>query len=178
MRISEELLEKIVLRAITMQCQILDIKIKRLRENSNMAKSSEQILSGELRNMRQRLSQLEESKMSLYEDYVEMKITKDEYLAQKKKVSLAIEQLKLELSISENKLKDVREKMRLSINNMDETDPFVRYNQIDKLTPELTKELIKRIIVKQDGSIRIEWNFTDELAKIIEVPSYVEYEAV
>ena len=177
-RISEELLEKIVLRAITMQCQILDIKIKRLRENSNMAKSSEQILSGELRNMRQRLSQLEESKMSLYEDYVEMKITKDEYLAQKKKVSLATEQLKLELSISENKLKDVREKMRLSINNMDETDPFVRYNQIDKLTPELTKELIKRIIVKQDGSIRIEWNFTNEIAKIIEVPSYVEYEAV
>ena len=93
-------------------------------------------------------------------------------------MSLATEQLKLELSISENKLKDVREKMKLSINNMDETDPFVRYNQIDKLTPELTKELIKRIILKQEGSIRIETNITDEIAKIIEVPSYVEYEAV
>ena len=68
--------------------------------------------------------------------------------------------------------------MRLSISQIEETDPFIRFNQIDKLTPELTKELIKRIIIRQDGSIRIEWNFTDEIAQIIEVPAYAEYKAV
>lgn len=177
-KIAEELLEKIVLRAIIMQCQILDIKVKRLRENSHNARSSEQILSGEIRTVRMKISQLEESKMQLYEDYVENKITKEEYLMHKENATSSLEQLKLQLSISENKLKDVKEKMHLSTKHISETAPFIRFNQIDKLTPELTKELIKRIIVRQDGSIRIEWNFTNEIAQIIEVPVYAEYKAV
>ncbi len=177
-RISDALLEKIVLRAIVMQCQILDVKVKRLRESSHMAKTSEQVLSGEVRALRIKISQLEDSKMQFYEDYVEKKITRDEYLVHKENAATLLEQLKLQLSVSENKLKDVKAKMRLSINHMEETDPFIRFNQIDKLTPELTKELIKRIVVRQDGSIRIEWNFTDEMAQLIEVPIYAEYRAV
>ena len=177
-RIEEAVLEKIVLRAIVMQCQVLDVKVKRLRENSYMAKTSEQILSGEIKTLRMKISQLEDSKMQLYEEYVEKKITKDEYLVRKENAAKALEQMKLQLSVSENKLKDVKAKMRLNINQIEETDPFIRFNQIDKLTPELTKELIKRIIVRQDGSIRIEWNFSDEIAQVIETPVFAEYKAV
>ena len=85
-RIEEALLEKIVLRAIVMQCQILDVKVKRLRENSYMAKTSEQILSGEIKTLRMKISQLEDSKIQLYEEYVEKKITKDEYLSLNRRV--------------------------------------------------------------------------------------------
>ena len=38
------------------------------------------------------------------------------------------------------------------------------------LTPELAKELIKRIIVRPDKSIRIEWNFSDELSGFVGFP--------
>lgn len=44
------------------------------------------------------------------------------------------------------------------------------YQGLIKLTPELAKELIKRIIVRPDKSIRIEWNFSDELSGLVEFP--------
>ena len=60
--------------------------MKRLRENSYMAKTSEQILSGEIKTLRMKISQLEDSKIQLYEEYVEKKITKDEYLSLNRRV--------------------------------------------------------------------------------------------
>ena len=42
-------------------------------------------------------------------------------------------------------------------------EPVIQYQEITELTPELTKELIRRIVVNPDGSIYIEWNFCNEL---------------
>lgn len=35
------------------------------------------------------------------------------------------------------------------------------------MTPQLMKELVKKIIIRPDGSIHIEWNFYDEIGKVI-----------
>ena len=47
------------------------------------------------------------------------------------------------------------------------------YQGLIKLTPELAKELIKRIIIRPDKSIRIEWNFSDELSGFVDSPKSV-----
>ena len=42
------------------------------------------------------------------------------------------------------------------------------YNETSELTPELTKELIKKITVYPDKVINIEWNYIDEIDRIIQ----------
>ena len=42
------------------------------------------------------------------------------------------------------------------------------YNEISELTPELTKELIKKITVYPDNVINIEWNYIDEIDRIVQ----------
>ena len=45
-----------------------------------------------------------------------------------------------------------------------ETDrKIMEYQEITELTPQLMKELVKKIMIRPDGSIRIEWNFRDEM---------------
>lgn len=40
---------------------------------------------------------------------------------------------------------------------------MTKYQEITELTPKLTKELIREIVINPNGSIHIEWNFCDEL---------------
>lgn len=44
------------------------------------------------------------------------------------------------------------------------------YQGLTKLTPGLARELIKRIVIRPDERIRIEWNFSDELSGLVEFP--------
>lgn len=46
---------------------------------------------------------------------------------------------------------------------------FTQYQDIAELIPELTKELVKRIVIYPNGIRNIEWNFHDKIAKLIEI---------
>ena len=91
-------------------------------------------------------------KQSLYEDWKNEDITKEEYTEYKKKYNLKQELIeenirKLKEEKKENKkentlLKELKEK-----------------NQISKLTRNIISELIQCIYVKEDGSLRIKFNY-------------------
>ena len=49
-------------------------------------------------------------------------------------------------------------------------EKVVPYRELTKLTPELAEKLIKRIVIYPDESIRIEWNFSDELCAAADFP--------
>lgn len=64
----------------------------------------------------------------------------------------------------------LKEKIRMSADRISAAEKVTSYQSLTKLTPELAKELIKRILVRPDKSIRIEWNFSDELSGLVEFP--------
>ena len=64
----------------------------------------------------------------------------------------------------------LKEKIRMSADRISAAEKVTPYQSLTKLTPELAKELIKRILVRPDKSIRIEWNFSDELSELVEFP--------
>lgn len=177
-KINESVLTNIVLRAITMQCRLLDEKISSMQKESALVKSAEQILISDTRALRKRVSHLEDCKIQLYEDYVDRKINKEQYIAEKEEISKNLESVKLQLTVSENKLLDYHNKINLSMRQIAESDAVTKYQEITDLTPELTGELIKQIIVRPDGSIKIEWKFTDGIAPLIATDSYAEYKAI
>ena len=46
---------------------------------------------------------------------------------------------------------------------------LIQYQDVSEVTPELMKELVKRIVVYPDGVLGIEWNFKDELSKLVKI---------
>ena len=72
--------------------------------------------------------------------------------------------------MAEQKQALLKEKIRMSADRISAAEKVTPYQSLTKLTPELAKELIKRIIVRPDKSIRIEWNFSDELSELVEFP--------
>lgn len=91
-------------------------------------------------------------KQSLYEDWKNEDITKEEYTEYKKKYNL-----KQEL-IEENirKLKEEKKENKKENNLLKE---LKKKNQISKLTRNIISELIQCIYVKEDGSLRIKFNY-------------------
>ena len=57
--------------------------------------------------------------------------------------------------------------MKASTMQMETGRKIIEYQEITELTPQLMKELVKKIIIRPDGSIRIEWNFYDEMNESI-----------
>ena len=168
-RFNEGRLKEIVLNAITMQCQVLDAKVKRIRRESNSVKSSEQVLQAEREALSRQIEHLHKDKMQRYEEYVMGSLSKDRFLSMKKELSAQEEQAKLQLHIVEQKLNEAISKMRKAITQESESEQILRYQDIKELTPELTRKLIKQIVIRPDGSIKIEWNFHDEIIREVEI---------
>ena len=72
--------------------------------------------------------------------------------------------------MTEQRIALIRDKIQVSTERIIGIEKVAPYQGLEKLTPELTKELIKRIVVHPDKNIRIEWNFSDELSGLIEFP--------
>ena len=169
-RIDNERLERIVFRAITTQCCLLDAKIQSIMKESNSAKSGDQILQNECQTLRRQIDRIQADKMALYEKYACGEITKEAYSLEKGAMTTQEEELKARCVIAEQKQALLKEKIRMSTEQIAAAEKIVPYQEITKLTPMLAKELIKRIVVRADKSIRIEWNFADELSDLAEFP--------
>ncbi len=167
-RINEEKLTQIVLRSITTQCRLLDEKIQRVKAENRTDRSSEQVLQNERQMLRRKIERLRAGKMQRYEDYVSGLLSKDDFLMKKQEASEKEESLKIRLQLAEKKLNTFSEKMRRNNTQVSNGQKIIQYQELKELSPQLTKELIKRIVVGADGSIRIEWNFYDELAGLID----------
>ena len=105
-------------------------------------------------------------------------LTKEQYVEQKSCASADEENTKALLLISEQKLKESEERLGALHQQVKEASGMLQYQEITELTPELVKELIRRILVFPDGSIKIEWNFRDEVAKLIQIDSPFVTESV
>lgn len=165
-RFREDKLKEIVLREINFRCKLLDAKIKMIKQESNLAKSNEQVLQNECKTLRSQIDAIQTSKMHYYESYVNGKITKDDFIKMKKEISVQEEDMKIKLSIKERKLKEQSERITNSTSEMEASEKIIEYQEITELTPQLMKELVKRIIIYPNGSIRIEWNFCDEIGDL------------
>lgn len=168
--IDNDHLEQIVLRAITTQCRLLDAKIQSIKKESHVAKNSDQILRNECQTLQKQIDRIEADKMALYEKYVCGDIGKEIYTSEKSRLSEQEDKLKARYVMAEQRIALIREKIQVSKERIIGIEKVAPYQGVERLTPELTRELIKRIVVHPDKKIRIEWNFSDEFSGLIEFP--------
>ncbi|MBR2390795.1 MAG: recombinase family protein, partial [Mogibacterium sp.] len=86
-RINDAQLLKIVTNAIQAQSRLVDIKIKKLKKAARGAKTEEQLLQAECKQLRRQLEQIQKDKMTSYECFLAGQYTKEQFLAMKKDLS-------------------------------------------------------------------------------------------
>ncbi len=173
-RFREDLLTEIVLREINMRCKLLDAKMKKIKRESHLAKTKEQILRTQCQPLRRQMEKIQASQMQYYESYVSGQLTKDAFLVKKQEAAAQEETLGEELLQAEREQKELALVTKSNTAQADAGCKVMEYREIAELTPGLMRELVKKIIIYPGGSLRIEWNFCDEIDGTIPFDSSIK----
>ena len=168
--IKEKLLEKAVIQAINLHIDLLidtEEIIQQINESSFQNTKSENI-ENMIITKQNEISKISNFKRTLYEDWKNADITRDEYLEYKQKYENDIERLKLNIERLQN------EKQKYETQNQSSNkwiEKFKKQKGITELSRDIMMELIDCIYVHENGNITIKFKFEDEFKRCLE---YIE----
>ncbi len=155
-KISKTAVGDVLLHSIRTQVQLADVKLKELERAGRARNSEKKKKEAELKRLEIRLENSQEASMSLYEDYVEGRLSRTGF--QEKKKELA------EQHVLWEKQKDALQRELVQIDD-DEREQgaqktFVKkYMGINELDRDMMREFVKEVRIMPDRSIFIQWNF-------------------
>lgn len=161
--IQEEQLSGVLLRAIQSQCTIANAKVQKakvVRKNSLTERST---VERELKEQQRKIEKSQTDAMRYYEDYVSGTLSKDQFLERKSDCRKTEEDAKLRVAFLREQLKHMTDETVSAETVIQSAEPLGKYFNVDKLSPELMRELVQRIIIYPGGAIHIDWNFGDVL---------------
>lgn len=162
--IKEELLEKAVVQAINLHIDLLintEEIIKQINQSSFQNLKNENI-ENMIMTKQNEISKISNFKRTLYEDWKNEDITRDEYLEYKQKYENDIERLKLNIERLQNE-KQKYENQNQSSNKW--IEKFKEQKGITELSRDIMMELIDCIYVHDNGNITIRFKFEDEFKR-------------
>lgn len=168
--IKEELLEKAVLQALNLHIDLLidtEEIIKQINESSFQNTKNENIENMIIAKQND-ISKISNFKRTLYEDWKNADITREEYLEYKQKYENDIERLKQHIERLQNE-KQKYETQNKSSNKW--IEKFKEQKGITELSRDIMMELIDCIYVHENGNITIKFKFEDEFKRFLE---YIE----
>jgi DNA invertase Pin-like site-specific DNA recombinase/uncharacterized small protein (DUF1192 family) len=162
-RADEAEITQILLRAIQQMCALTDFSLQENSKMQKVTKSKKELVNAEIRNLKRKQEKLEVKKRDLLEAVMDDKISRDVYVTKKKTLLIEENEITARIALLQQELKELdaadadTKEQRKAVLNVN------RYQTISQLTPEVTRALIKRVIVSPDKQIRIEWNFSDNI---------------
>ena len=162
--IKEELLEKAVVQTINLHIDLLintEEIIKQINQSSFQNLKNENI-ENMIMTKQNEISKISNFKRTLYEDWKNEDITRDEYLEYKQKYENDIEKLKLNIERLQNE-KQKYENQNQSSNKW--IEKFKEQKGITELSRDIMMELIDCIYVHDNGNITIRFKFEDEFKR-------------
>ena len=166
--IKQEDLEKAVLKAINLHIDLLidaEKMVKQINDNSFQKIKNENIENMIIAKQNE-ISKISNFKRTLYEDWKNEDITRDEYLEYKQKYENDIERLKQNIEV----LQTEKQKIKNGLQS-EWIERFRKQKGITELSRDIMLELIDCIYVKNNGDITIKFKFEDELKRYLE---YIE----
>ena len=119
----------------------------------------------EIRKAQQAIERFNTLKVEEYEKYLDGKVSKDNYLRAKEKLSLEMEKATKQVSKMEAEYESQNLKKQDSDNQF--VDHFKGKQRIKELSRELVAELVESIYVFDENRIEIVWKYAEEWEKMI-----------
>ncbi len=153
-------------RAIKTQIMLFKEQEKELEALLKDDRSDLLVCQRETAKLHEKRKRISEQKLALYEDYVEGRITKGEYLAQKAdNAALEQEYIRKQAAL-EKKRQDMQSGQDIKIERHKKAVPLLSYENDALLTREILTALVEKIVVMPDGTLEIYWRFMDEMEKV------------
>lgn len=160
-------LEDIILKAIQSQISlVIDLQkiVKKVNESSktiNISQRIEQLLESKNKEFSMNENMLDSS----YFDWKHGDITQEQYSRVREKIEKDL----LQLRTSINELLKQRQKISKGISNTDDYFKcFLKYKNIEVLNKTILHELISRIYVNEDKTIKIEFKYSNQYLLILD----------
>lgn len=167
-RINEARVLAVLLRAIQTQCQLIDAKIKQSNSTAKNSASGMEFLRADIRKAKKQISRYEQQRLELYEQYTIGRLTKENYISEKRKIANTEEQVKMQCSLMEKQLAEDEEEYAAMRRQATQGKAYAKYLEITEITPDLMRELVKKITVYPGNVIDIKWNFHNEFISIMD----------
>ena len=110
------------------------------------------------------LEELQEAESGIYERYVFQAIGREEYVKEKKNLQEQIECCKDRKEISDKRIKILKTRIGDGECGVYE---YMQDHSFTELTKEIVDRFIKRIVVYDEKSIEVEWNFPQNLSGVL-----------
>ena len=162
-RVWEEAMKGVILRAIHQQCLVMDAHIKSARSSLKAGRNESDEIKIKLRFLKRELEGVQTAKMELYEKYISSTLLKEEYLEKKISLNEKEQEIKSEIAMHEEMLTRLTSSEDTETAIAEEESLVVKYSGISELTEPLMRELIQKIIVYPNGAINIVWNFKNAI---------------
>ncbi len=166
-RVDEQKIKDTILRAIQYQCKLIDLSLTESRQIQKAARPERELLSNEIVTLQKKHDRLEVKKRELLEAVMDDKISREDYVAEKKVLLIKSDELAAQIAVLQQRLKEFEDSTEQIQAKEKAAATVSRYQGITELTPEVMKALVKRIIVYPDKQIHIEWNFADNIIPFI-----------
>lgn len=171
--VDDEQMQDILLSAIQNQAKLLNARIENLIVSERARKTETEILCGEIRKRRKQLSAIQERKIEEYEKYASGEMEKEDFLKVRRMIMGEEEAAKVELKLLEERLQSADADQRQMEAQKNSAGALTPYAQVTELTPEIMRELVKRVVVYPDHTVSIEWNFRDEMVRILKIEKLI-----
>ena len=165
--INFSVLEKIVFESVKNQINLvinLQEIVEKINKNHVVNTKSER-MELLISHTKQEIEKVERIYDSTYYDWKNDDITKDQYQRIRKETEQKLEQLRSTLQSLTEELRQYRTGIK---SNNDYFQKFIQYKNIEALDRQLVVELIHRIYIFEDKTVKIEFNFEDKYLQIIE----------
>ncbi len=168
--IRQDKLEEAVLTALQVQIALVDKlseEIERIN-NAPVINRENKRLALALKQAEKQQKQYHDASDSLYLDWKNGDITKEEYRRLKGKIAKQTAQL-------EQNISSLKEEMQSTADSIDTGDPylaaFLKHRNIQTLNRGILVELVDTVWVHENGEITVDFNFADEYQRILD---YIE----
>lgn len=101
-------------------------------------------------------------KMRIYEDFVEGKLNREEYLRKKDDIAEHLEELSVQITVAKKAIDELSVKGQEDNTEIAENQRFEEYRG-QELSETMLSALIRKVIIALDGGVEICWRYRDEL---------------
>lgn len=157
---SAEDVEQNILDTLHKLIQVADVQVQNAKMQHEKNQAELLALQRALESKNSRITSLKNQKLKLYEKMANGKLSVDDYRKEKSAVTEVEKKIIEEKTALECRIEELKKALL-----QPDDSKISPYRGIEKLTPEVTKELIRRVVIYSDKHIEIEFTFQDCINK-------------
>ncbi len=161
-RVGEKRIQEILLNAVRLQVSLLEEQDSKLKARLSQKESQILVLQKELTQRESEEKRYRHQKMRIYEDFVEGKLSREQYLQEKVGIAEHLEELSAQITVAKKTIEELSVKGQEDHTEITEKQRFEEYRG-QELSETMLSALIRKVIIAPDGGVEICWRYRDEL---------------